>query len=87
MTIDCPDCDGRGMIVRKFRPRRCRRCRGTGRAWINPYSDEFRPKENEQLILIQGRIFIMPASVAITPGLLDMLFLADRAGHPFSGGI
>jgi hypothetical protein len=80
------------MKVRKFSPQRCRRCKGTGRAWVNPYSDEFHPKENEQLILIRRHIlFTIPASVATTPGLLDMLMLADRLAdrteRPFSSEI
>jgi hypothetical protein len=87
MTIDCPDCDGRRVIIRKLHPQRCPRCKGTGRVWINQYSAEFHPGENKQSILIQQHIFIMPMSVATNPGLLDALMLAARLDQPFRGGI
>jgi hypothetical protein len=71
MIINCPDCNGRGVRILKISRKRCERCKGTGKAWVSPYSNEYTPN----IRWVRVITFSIPAAAEFD---LDALLLAKN---------
>ncbi len=78
MIINCPDCNGKGIRRFKVSCRRCARCKGTGKAWVSPYSEDYCPN------LIWTRMTTISLSAAAEFDL-DAILLAEKIFRDFGG--